>query len=166
MRNLLNLTIILLVLWTSFICFGGGVETIDTEESTDKDSDVTELYEKGRKAAKDKKFQDALRLFQEAQQKDPENPDVLNMLAYTQRKLGNLDDAFTNYRKALTLRPRFPEAREYLAEAHLQAIMLEIETLKSYGEDGAEQLGDLIQALKRTAANVESPSSSGSENDW
>ena len=155
MRNLL--IILVLLLGTSFICFGGGVDTIDTEESTDKESDVMELYEKGQKALKDKKFQNALGLFKEAQQTDPTNPDVLNMLAYTQRKLGNLNDAFTNYRKALTLGPKFPEAREYLGEAHLQAIILEIETLRSYGEDGAEQLADLIQALKQTAANIESP---------
>ena len=74
------------------------------------------------------------------------------MLAFSQRKLGKFDDAFANYSKALKLRPRFPEAREYLGEAHIQAALREIETLKSYGVDGKEQLGDLVKALKDAAA--------------
>ena len=52
------------------------------------------------------------------------------------------------------LRPKFPEAREYLGEAHIQAAIREIETLKSYGADGKEELADLVKALKDAAASV------------
>ena len=48
------------------------------------------------------------------------------MLAFSERKQGNLDEAFEYYAKALALRPKFPEAREYLAEAHIQAALKEL----------------------------------------
>ena len=42
------------------------------------------------------------------------------MLGFCTRKLGNVDEAFTYYEKALKIKPNFPEAREYYGEAYLQ----------------------------------------------
>jgi tetratricopeptide (TPR) repeat protein len=80
----------------------------------------------------------------------PENADAWNLLAYCQRKTGKLDEAFLNYRKALDLKPEFPEAREYLGEAHLQAVLQQIEILRGYGEAGQEELDRLVAALRET----------------
>jgi hypothetical protein len=73
---------------------------------------------------------------------------VLNMLAHSQRMLGMIDDAIENYKKALSLRPIFPQAREYLGEAYIQAALREIEILKNYGSSGDEFRNDLVSALK------------------
>jgi len=111
-------------------------------------------FAQGKAALKAKDFAKAEKCFAEAARIEPNNPDTLNELAYSQRKQGKLDDAFTNYGKALKLRPKFPEAREYLGEAHIQAALREIETLKSYGGDGKEELEDLTKALQDAAASV------------
>jgi hypothetical protein len=49
----------------------------------------------------------------------------------------------------------FPEAREYMGEAYIQAALAEIETLKSYGKDDDEQRAALIKAFKDAATNLQ-----------
>ena len=102
------------------------------------------LVEEGRHAAARVKFEKALQM-------DGKDPDVLNMLAFTLRKTGELEKAFALYERALDQRERFPQAREYLGEAHIQAALLQIQLLKSYGEEGQEELAALLDALKRAA---------------
>ncbi|MDD5692605.1 MAG: tetratricopeptide repeat protein, partial [Candidatus Omnitrophica bacterium] len=64
------------------------------------------------------------------------------------------DESLETYKKALELRPRFPEAREYLGEAYIKAALREIKTLKGYGVDGEENLEDLVKAFKEAAAGL------------
>jgi len=45
---------------------------------------------------------------------------VLNYIGYSTRKLGNVDDGITYYKKALSLDPNYNVAREYLGEGYLQ----------------------------------------------
>ncbi|SRR5258708_3487604 len=115
---------------------------------------VLSLYDQGMEATRSNNFQLAMELFSQALKEDPKNPDILNMLAHSQRKVGKTDDAIANYKKALDLRPQFPEAREYLGEAYLQAAMREMETLKGYGESGKEQFEDLTEAFKDAAKKL------------
>jgi hypothetical protein len=65
-----------------------------------------------------------------------------------------LDSALENYHLALQLRPEFPEAREYLGEAYLQAALREIQILGTYGAKGREGRRDLIAAFKKAFAQL------------
>jgi tetratricopeptide (TPR) repeat protein len=112
------------------------------------------LYDQGVEANNNNDFQKALPLFEQALRADPDNPDILNMLAHAQRKIGLIDESIANYKKALELRPRFPEAHEYLGEAYIQAAMREVATLKNYGNDGREELEDLSGDIKEAAQNL------------
>ena len=107
----------------------------------------------------------ALPLLERARKADAKNADVWNLLAYCQRKTGRLDDAFANYRRALELRPKFPAAREYLGEAHLQAALRELEALRAYGESGREELARL-QAALRAAADGATGAAGEPSGDW
>ncbi len=111
-------------------------------------------YQKGKAAAEEGDYENARKYFEKAAERDPDNPDILNDLAHAQRKTGQLDLALENYAKALRLRPHFPEAREYLGEAYIQAALREMENLKLYGEEGEEQLEDLQKAFKEAASNL------------
>jgi tetratricopeptide (TPR) repeat protein len=117
-------------------------------------SHAASLYDRGFAASSNKDYQKALELFEQALKEDSNNPDILNMLAHTQRKLGMTDEALANYKKALELRPRFPEAREYLGEAYIQAALQEMATLKSYGSEADENLEDLTKAFKDAAGKL------------
>lgn len=118
------------------------------------DAKTVSLYDQGLAASQANDYQKALPLFEAALRQDPNNPDVLNMLAHTQRKIGLIDEALTNYKKALELRPKFPEAREYLGEAYIQAALREVEVLKGYGSDGKEELEDLTKDIKEAAQKI------------
>jgi len=115
----------------------------------------TSLYDQGVAADKAGDDKAALDFFQRALKKDKQDPDTLNMLAHSERKLGMLNEAIDDYWKALKLRPRFPEAREYMGEAYIQAASKEIETLKSYGKDGEEGRAKLIKAFQDAAAGLQ-----------
>ena len=120
-----------------------------------KDIRTVSLYDQGVEASKKNNFQKALTLFEQALQGDMNNPDILNMLAHTRLKLGMIDEALEDYKKALILKPKFPEAREYLGEAYIQAALREIGILKGYGSEGAENLEDLTRAFKDASAGLQ-----------
>jgi tetratricopeptide (TPR) repeat protein len=126
-----------------------------------KRADPAELFKQGSLLAEQEKYSAALPLFERANRIDSNNPDTLNMLAFTQRKLGDLDDALVNYGKALKLRSRFPEAREYRGEAYVQAALREIKILRSYGPSAEHELKDLIETFKDAAKTLDaSPAAS------
>ncbi len=112
------------------------------------------LYDKGVAAHKAGDYRTAEKLFRKALKKDKKNPDILNMLAHTELKLGMMNEAIDDYWKALAIRPRFPEAREYMGEAYIQATLKEIDTLGSYGAEGAEARADLVKAFRKAAESL------------
>jgi len=123
------------------------------EEQQDKTA--VSLYDQGVGASENNDYLKALTLFEQALREDSSNPDILNMLAHTQLKLGMIDEALESYKRALALRPRFPEAREYLGEAYIQAALREMKTLQSYGGEGADNLKDLTKAFKDAVDSLE-----------
>ena len=68
----------------------------------------------------DEKYQDAISALQELLKETPTNADMLNLLAYSQRKLKRFDEALVNYQKALDIEPEHRGANEYLGELYLQ----------------------------------------------
>jgi len=69
---------------------------------------------------KEEKFQDAITGLLKLLEETPENADMLNLLAYSQRKLQRFDEALANYRKALDIEPKHRGANEYMGELYLQ----------------------------------------------
>jgi Flp pilus assembly protein TadD len=114
--------------------------------------------------AKSEQYKEARQIFEDLAAKQPKNPDVINMLAYTQRKTGDLDQALDNYHAALKLKPKFPQAREYLGEAYLQAAMREAETLKGYGS--TDELHKLAAAFQEAASKLEANAKGDAKSGW
>lgn len=112
------------------------------------------FYERAAEAAEDGRCRDALPLLEEALAETPDDADAHALAGFCRRKIGELDEAFASYRRALELRPEFPEARQYLGEAHLQAVMREIAILRGYGESGQEELDALIEAIGEATAEA------------
>ena len=137
---------------TSFVCRANETPSASWQGNNVSANQKTEsLYEQGIDASKNNDYQKALPLFTQALNADPNNPNILNMLAHTQRKLGNIDAALDNYKKAIELQPSFPEAREYLGEAYIQAALAELDTLKGYGDSAKAQVDDLTKNIKDAA---------------
>ena len=123
------------------------------------------LYEEALEKISDARYRKAIKLLKKANRRDSGNPDILNMLAFSERKLGNLKAAFSYYGRALELRPPFPEAREYLGEAHIDAALRQLALLRSYGEDGKQAHASLLDALKRAAAGGDADAT-GQPRSW
>jgi Flp pilus assembly protein TadD len=56
---------------------------------------------------------------QRAEVRNPDNADLQNYLGFAYRNLGQLDSAFSHYKRALALDPRHRGAHEYIGEAYL-----------------------------------------------
>jgi len=78
------------------------------------------------------KYQQAIDKLDKALVKSPDNPDLLNLTAYSHRKLEHYEIALNYYQKALQIEPDHRGANEYLGELYLH-------------------LGDLDRALERLA---------------
>lgn len=79
----------------------------------------------GRKAIDAKNFSAAIPLFQAVVSKDGQNADAYNWLGYAYRNLGNYEQSFASYTKALQIDPRHRGAHEYIGEAYLKTNRLE-----------------------------------------
>lgn len=66
------------------------------------------------------KYQQAITELDKALADAPDDADLLNLLAYSNRKLGNFDSAMDYYLKALKIDPEHRGANEYLGELYLQ----------------------------------------------
>ncbi len=80
----------------------------------------------------EKKYEQAIRELDEALADDPEDADLLNLVAYSHRQLERYEVALNYYQKALAIDPEHRGANEYLGELYLS-------------------LGQLDKALERLA---------------
>lgn len=78
-------------------------------------------FEKKEKKDKAKKlYSKALRKLEKAYSNDKNNPDILNYLGYTSRKIGNFEEAEKFYLKGLGIKPNHNGINEYLGELYVQ----------------------------------------------
>ena len=67
----------------------------------------------------DEKYEQAIRELDQALAEDPDEPDFLNLLAYSHRQLKRYEIALNYYQQALELEPDHRGANEYLGELYL-----------------------------------------------
>ena len=83
-------------------------------------NDHEEKLEKKGKIEKAKvKYEKAFKRLLKANDKDPSNPDVLNYLGFTSRKLGDFKSAENYYLSGLKINPNHNGINEYLGELYL-----------------------------------------------
>jgi Tfp pilus assembly protein PilF len=76
-------------------------------------------YTDGEKAVKAKDYTKAIALLERSLSENPKDPDTLNYLGYSHRKIGQKDKALAYYTKALDIDPNHRGANEYLGELYL-----------------------------------------------
>ena len=101
----------------------------------------------------DENYQQAVIDLQEALLTAPDDPDLINLYAFSQRNLNKLDIALENYQKALRIDPEHRGANEYLGELYLlldQPDKAEerLEVLDGECFFGCEEYDELKQALE------------------
>ena len=101
----------------------------------------------------EEKYQAAIDQLQAALKDDPDDADLLNLTAYSQRKLQRFDEALANYLKALQIEPDHRGANEYLGELYLQMGQLDkaqerLQVLDKACFFGCEEYDDLKEAIE------------------
>jgi tetratricopeptide (TPR) repeat protein len=122
-------------------------------------------YDEGMKLIRTGEYAKAREIFEQALREASSNPDVLNMLAYSQRKTGSIDLAIETHKRALRLRPNFPQARESLGEAYLQASLRELTALQRAGRSATSEHAMLLRALHEALEELP-PAPEGSGRGW
>ena len=122
-----KILILLFVLSLNNHAFGAGSDvSSDTSETALYDQAVKLVkragkFEKKDKGEKAKKlYSQAFKKLNEAYKSDKKNPDILNYMGFTSRKIGNFKEAEDYYLKGLNLNPKHNGINEYLGELYVQ----------------------------------------------
>ena len=108
------LTVVGAVLPASEATAAGSSSTSNTASQADQRN-----MERGKQAIEAGDWERAAMFLERASEADPRNADAFNLLAYSYRHLGRLEDAFAAYGRALELDPAHRGAHEYIGEAYL-----------------------------------------------
>ncbi len=73
----------------------------------------------------DEKYEQAIAELDKALEKDADDPDLLNLVAYSHRQLKRYEIALNYYQRALEIEPDHRGANEYLGELYLHLGQLE-----------------------------------------
>ena len=102
----------------------------DSSSDTSKDSlydDAVKLVKRAGKLEKKEKLDKAKKLYaqafsklEKAHKSDKKNPDILNYMGFTTRKVGNFDQAEKFYLEGLKIKPNHNGINEYLGELYVQ----------------------------------------------
>jgi Flp pilus assembly protein TadD len=90
-------------------------DPIDTSDALTSDAD----YGAGKQAMDKKNWPEAVKRFELAARRNPDNADLQNYLGYSYRNLKQFDPAFKHYKRAIELDSRHRGAHEYIGEAYL-----------------------------------------------
>lgn len=145
---------ITIILVAGLLLSFGNVMAAGTSSKSRSRPSVSPEYKAGKKAVEEKDFQSALAHLQKANEKDPKNADIHNLLGYSYRKLGDTDRAFEHYRIALQIEPKHRGANEYLGELYLKTDQLakaeeRLEVLDEACFWGCEEYDDLKEAIEK-----------------
>ena len=146
---------ILSILLISNNCLAAG--SSDNGNKTNLYKTAKKLVLKAKKLEKKDKVEKALTLYSkaydklvEAYDKDKKNPDILNYLGYTLRKMGNFEKAEIYYLEGLELDAGHLGINEYLGELYVQTNRTDLAkerlaVLKGCNCEEYEELKELIE---------------------
>jgi len=122
-------------------------------------------YTAALKAIKAKEYARAIPLLEDVTQREPQNADAYNWLAYATRKNGDPRASIPIYQKALAIDPKHKGAHEYIGEAYLMLGDLakakeHLKTLDSLCFITCEEYRDLKRAVQAYEKSGAKPSAS------
>ena len=117
---------IILISLISQYAYSAGSDSSDDSKSNYYD-DAKKLVKRAGKLEKKEKTDKAKKLYSQAFKKlekayssEKKNPDILNYMGYTSRKIGNFEQAEKFYLTGLSIKPDHNGINEYLGELYVQ----------------------------------------------
>ena len=119
--------VLLLALCLNNYAFGAGSDSSSDTSETALYDQAVKLVKRAGKLEKKNKGEKAKKIYSQAFKKlntayksDKKNPDILNYMGFTSRKIGNFKEAEDYYLKGLNLDPKHNGINEYLGELYVQ----------------------------------------------
>ncbi len=133
----------------------GGGNSNDTAATLDPD------YTAAQTAVQDEDFDGAVGLLTKVVSRSPTDADAQNLLGFSYRKLGDLDNAILHYTAALDIDPKHKNAHEYIGEAYLElgdlgSAEIHLEALDKICTFGCDAYRELKRAIKGYKKNLAS----------
>ena len=113
-------------------------------------------YDKKGKADKaEKRYKKALKLLLVSNKKKPNNPDTLNYLGFTSRKLGDFEKGEVYYLQGLAIEPNHIGINEYLGELYVATNRIKLakerlNVLINCNCDEYKELKEIIEGTKKS----------------
>ena len=155
MKNTI-LSLIILTLFTGNV-LSAGSSGGDTKSKYDQAVKLIKTAkkneEKGKKDKAQSKYEKAFKLLVKSNKKNPNEPDTLNYLGFTSRKLGDFENGEKYYLQGLAIDPKHRGINEYLGELYVATNRLDLanerlEVLKGCNCEEYEQLKSVISGEK------------------
>ena len=119
--------IILICLISQFAYAAGSDDSSSDDNKADFYNEAKKLVKRAGKLEKKEKIDKAKKLYSQAFKKlekayssDKKNPDILNYMGYTSRKIGDFEQAEKFYLEGLKIKPNHNGINEYLGELYVQ----------------------------------------------
>tara|TARA_B100000029_G_scaffold23981_1_gene23691 strand:- start:120 stop:608 length:489 start_codon:yes stop_codon:yes gene_type:complete len=135
---------------------GGDVSTKSDYDRAVNLIKLAKKYEKKNKLKKaNKRYEKALKLLIKENKKKPNQPDTLNYLGFTTRKLGDYENGEKYYLQGLQIDPTHKGINEYLGELYVVTNRIDLakerlDVLKNCNCEEYSELNDIIQGTKKS----------------
>ena len=142
---------------------GGGSSASGEDVSKSNYTQAVSLIKRAGKLEKKNKLEKASKLYSQAFNKlekayksDKKNPDILNYMGFTSRKVGNFDKAEKFYLKGLSIKPNHNGINEYLGELYVQTNRIDKakERLQVLKNCDCKEFGELELIIKTRGSKV------------
>ncbi len=160
MKRIFYITIICLI---SQLSFAAGSDSSSSSTKSDPYMEAKSLVKRAGKLEKKEKLDKAKKLYAQAFKKlekayssDKNNPDILNYMGYTSRKIGKFDQAEKFYLKGLDIKPDHNGINEYLGELYVQTNRIDKakERLNVLKNCNCEEYKDLELIIKTRGVKI------------
>jgi len=158
-----KITILLFTLFLSTSLMAAGSDSSSDSSKESLYDDAVKLVKRAGKLEKKEKLDKAQKLYsqaftklEKALKKDKKNPDILNYMGFTSRKVGNFEIAEKFYLQGLNINPNHNGINEYLGELYVQTNRIDKanERLKVLKSCNCKEYGELELIIKTRGSKV------------
>ena len=124
----------------------------DYEKAVSLIKSAKKYDKKGKSDKAEKRYKKALKLLLISNKKKPNNPDILNYLGFTSRKLGEFEKGENYYLEGLAIEPNHVGINEYLGELYVVTNRIELakERLNVLTNCNCEEYNELKEIIEGT----------------
>ena len=153
--------LLIFIFYLSLIVSSYGAASSGSSSSSNYDKGASiikkgkKLEEKGKIEKANKRYEKALEYLMKSNEKNPNQPDTLNYLGFTLRKLGNFEEAEKYYLEGLSIKPDHYGINEYLGELYIQTNRIELakERLEVLENCNCEEYNELKEVIENNYSN-------------